>query len=74
MAEPYRWGDVPPAPALRIRSRREFRTSSLYARMKRGRIDRAEAERVENLSTERSSEACPCAPVRRPPAGSPPAA
>lgn len=48
MADPYRWGDVPPPAALRIRSRREFRASSLYARVKRGRIERAEVEAEAN--------------------------
>lgn len=44
MAEPYRWGDVPPPAAMRLRKRREFRGSELFALGKARRGMRYEAD------------------------------
>lgn len=45
MAEPqYRFGGSIPESVQRLKARREFRASSLYARVKRGRRDRREEE------------------------------
>lgn len=45
MAEPqYRFGGPIPESVQRLKARREFRASSLYSRVKRGRRDRREEE------------------------------
>lgn len=39
MAEPYRWGGVTPESVKELQKRRRWRASSLYARVKAGRLD-----------------------------------
>lgn len=46
MAEPYRFGGPTPESVKALKARRRFRDSSLYARMKRARRERAEEERA----------------------------
>ena len=54
MAEPYRFGGPIPESVQRLKKRRQFRASSLYARMKRGIRDRLESEKPSvNESTGR---------------------
>ena len=50
MAEPYRFGGPTLESVKRLKSRREFRASSLYARMKRGLGEKFEEERAEAMS------------------------
>lgn len=47
----YRLGGPIPEAVKRLRERRRFRDSSLYARMKRGIRDRLEAEKATGKSS-----------------------
>lgn len=46
MAEPYRFGGPIPESVARLKSRRVYRASSLYARMKRAKGERFDEERA----------------------------
>lgn len=46
MSNPYRWGDVAPPAVQKIKARREYRASSLYQTIKRGRRQRIEETAV----------------------------
>lgn len=49
----YRFGGPIPESVQRLRDKRRFRDSSLYARMKRGIRDRLEGEKSSAKSSER---------------------
>ena len=51
MDKPYRWGDVTPPAVQVIKKRRQYRASSLYEIVKRGR--RRDAEARHSLRTPR---------------------
>jgi len=70
----YRFGGPIPESVQRLRDRRRFRDSSLYARMKRGIQDRLEAERAAKQSPLCTRSAFLSEPAPSPPAGFPPAA
>lgn len=70
----YRFGGPIPESVQRLRDRRRFRDSSLYARMKRGIRDRLEAERTSSGSALCTRPAFPSDSVPSRPAGCPPAA
>lgn len=50
MANPYRWGDVPPPASQRIKARREYRASQFFAGLKARRGEAFDLERVPTAS------------------------
>lgn len=74
MADPYRFGGPIPESVQRLRERRRFRDSSLYARMKRGIRDRLEAEGPTSGRALGTRLAFLSEPAPSRPAGCPPAA
>lgn len=69
MAEPYRFGGPIPESVARLKSRRTFRASSLYARMKRANGDAFDRQRAaETTLPWLLGGQFPCPPAECPPA------
>lgn len=51
MAKPYRWGDVPPQSVERVKARRVYRASALFAGIKQARGEQFDAERAAQTPT-----------------------
>ena len=64
MADPYRFGGPIPESVQRLRKRREWRASSLYATVKRGRArDRAAATSVTSRAEQSPHPLAECPPA-----------
>ena len=65
MAEPYRFGGPIPESVARLKSRREYRASSLYVRIKRYRGEKFDEERERKRPEPRSPEHAAAAEAMR---------
>lgn len=69
MADPYRFGGPIPESVQRLKARRQFRSSSLYARMKRANGDAFDRLRAADaMSPWILGGQFPCPPAESPPA------